>query len=85
MVDTLNIPVLRTDGRLVGLSTATKPTTDEDGSTLEIGSEYVEDDTGASWYWDGSNWQAATLMQKLSQGIELMFEIRDLLQEEDDE
>ena len=84
MTDVLNIPVLRTAGRLVCLSTVTKPTTDEDGSVLQVGTELTCDDDGSQWYWDGDEWQAVTLAQKLGQGVELLFEIRDLLKEDDE-
>lgn len=73
-------PPLLTRGRMVGLSTAARPTAAEDGSELQPGAEYLEDDTGRSWCWDGSAWQQTTLAQKLAQGVELLFEIRDLLE-----
>ena len=77
----LNRPLLRTTGRIVGLSTDTKPTVDEDGSTLEVGTEFLADDTGIFYYWTGSDWALSDFNQKLYQLIELQIEIRDLLKE----
>lgn len=76
---TLNAHKLLTDTRLVGLSTDTKPTVDEEGGELEVGREWIATDTGQSWYWDGSAWVRANYTQKIDQQTELLFEIRDLL------
>ena len=76
---TLAAPALRTDMRIVGLSTDTKPTVDEDGSVLQAGTEFISDDTGQSWYWTGSEWKPTTFPQKIEQLIQLQWESRDLL------
>lgn len=75
----LAAPTLRTDTRIVGLSTDTKPTIDEDGSELQIGTEFFSDDTSQSWYWTGEEWKPTTFPQKIDQLINLQWESRDLL------
>jgi hypothetical protein len=76
---TLNAHKLLTDTRLAGNSTDTKPTVDEEGGELPVGREWFAEDTGQSWYWDGSEWVRANYTQKIDQQTELLFEIRDLL------
>ena len=76
---TLAAPALRTDVRIVGLSTDTKPTVDEDGSELQLGTEFFSDDTSQSWFWNGSEWLPTTFPQKIDQLIQLQWESRDLL------
>lgn len=79
----LTIPALQPGYREVGLSTDAKPTLLSDGTGLPVpvGTEFREDDTGRSFYYDGSVWQPCTFPQKLDQLIETNIAIRDLLQQ----
>lgn len=78
----LTVPGLRTDRRFCGLSTDTKPTIlpDSTGMPVPVGMEFREEDTGKSFYFDGSIWLAVNYPQKIDQQVELLFQIRDLLQ-----
>ena len=81
-------PPLLTDEVYVGLSTDTKPTVAEDGGDLQLGTQFVCEDTGVAWYWTGSAWAGTTFGQQQRLQIDLLTEIRDLLRsqaEEEDE
>lgn len=77
----LKQPALSTRERMAGLSTETKPTLSGDGEPYGVGTEFVEADTGTSFYWDGSAWQRSTMQQKFHQFVEAALEIRDLLED----
>jgi hypothetical protein len=72
-------PLLRTRDRMVRLSSESEPAIDDDGGTLQVGTELLYEDTGTLVYWNGSVWKRPTFRQKLEQFIELQIEIRDLL------
>ncbi len=75
----LQIPALQSDNRLFGLSTDTKPVLATDGSPLDVGTEFIETDSGHYSYWDGAAWKQTTGVQKLYQATEMLIEIRNHL------
>lgn len=79
----ISLPLLRSSGRMVRLSSCTDPTVDDDGGTLAIGTELLHDDTGKIRFWDGTAWKPIHFAQKLCQGVDLLIELRDLLDQGD--
>jgi hypothetical protein len=77
----LSIPALMSFGRLVRLSTDAQPTVDDDGGPLQLGTELLIEDTGYSYYWNGTSWVRTTFPQKFDLLVELAREIRDRLVE----
>ncbi len=71
-------PSLKTSGRIHRTATATAPTVDDDGGTLQVGTELVRDGGGRA-FWDGTKWKGASVEQQLGQIADLLIEIRDLL------
>lgn len=77
-------PALLTDPPIVTESTETLPTVGEDGGALEVGATLLHEDTGRLLYWTGSEWKLADLNQERGLQTSLLFEIRDLLQGDDE-
>lgn len=73
------LPALRTDSPIVGMSTDSEPTIGNDGAELEAGDVWVWQDTGAWKYWTGEKWLPVTVGQKDALNTMLLYEIRDLL------
>lgn len=75
-------PVLTSD-RIVTASTDTAPTIGPDGAALEAGQLWEHDDTGGLLYWTGTAWKAVDVDQREALKLSLLFEIRDLLSDDD--
>lgn len=80
-----NRPILLTESPLVTESTATAPTVDDEGNPLEVGELWVHEDTGARFYWSGSEWLSVSREQMEALKLDLLFEIRDYLRLQTDE
>jgi hypothetical protein len=66
--------------RFAGLSSDTKPTAAPDGSPLTTGSTFDEADTGARYFWDGSNWRAAAAADPTARLAERLDRLTDAVE-----
>jgi hypothetical protein len=81
---TRQTPALLTSPPIVGLSSDAEPTVGEDGGALETGQLWHWEDTGHWKYYTGSAWKLVDFNQTIGLAISLLFEIRDLLQGDDE-